>query len=189
MSTPENLPGQGGDFVKGASGPPTVYDNSPAGLGLSPSYLSQGAAASASAVSGSNAQLSYTEFTASVTINATTEATANTIVTAPSLTFDGTTNVIVEFSAPQWVSPAVVSDSFLVLYEDGASLGLIAVAHNAAAADVLSVPVHRAKQIAPAAAAHVFSVRGYVSSGSGRIDGGLGGAGNYNPGFIRIVKI
>lgn len=49
MSSYESLPGQGGDFAKGASGADNVYDTSPAGLGLSPSYLAGGATATASA--------------------------------------------------------------------------------------------------------------------------------------------
>lgn len=53
MSSYGGLPGQGGDFAKGASGPANVYDNSPTGLGINPSYLAGGATASASAAAGS----------------------------------------------------------------------------------------------------------------------------------------
>lgn len=53
MSTPEALPGQGGDFAKGASGATNVYDTSPTGLGISPAYLAPGASASATSTSSS----------------------------------------------------------------------------------------------------------------------------------------
>lgn len=53
MSTPEALPGQGGDFAKGASGATNVYDTSPTGLGISPAYLAPGASASATSTSAS----------------------------------------------------------------------------------------------------------------------------------------
>lgn len=53
------LPGGGGDFAKGASGADNVYDTSPAGLGLSPSYLAaSSASATASGGGGSSAWVS-----------------------------------------------------------------------------------------------------------------------------------
>lgn len=176
-------------FAQGASGAANVYDTSPSGLGLSPSYLAGNANAAATSVSGSNAQLAYVEVTSPVTISATSEGTANTVATAPSLTFNGTTTVVVEFFAPQWVSPAAVSDSFLVIYEDGASIGWIGVMHNTSSSEVASMPVLVKKEIVPTAAAHVFSVRAYVTSGSGRVDGGTGGVAAYNPCFIRIATV
>jgi len=55
-------------------------------------------------------ELGYTEFTANVSVRATTETTANTIVTAPAVSTDGATRIRVEFFSPFVRNPAAGRD-------------------------------------------------------------------------------
>jgi hypothetical protein len=40
----------------------------------------------------------------------------------------------------------------------------------------------------PSSGSRTYSIRGSVSSGTGVVQAGAGGAGNYAPGYIRIEK-
>src|SRR5262245_64876015 len=72
---------------------------------------------------GSGAELAYAEITAAVNLTATTEATANTIITAPAVTVDGSTAILIMFYS-QYVYPGTGATS-LWLFQDGVSVGRI----------------------------------------------------------------
>lgn len=176
------------DFSKGASGAANVYDTSPAGLGISPSYLaSNSASASASGGGGSGSSVSYVEFQSPVLISATTAGTANTIVTADPITFDGTTAIFVQFSAPEIDCPAGATMKFQ-LYDGATDLGTVGGVSNPSGVVLVGIsggPMLR--RLTPSAAQHTFSVRAFVSTGSGNVQAGSGGAGAFVPGFIRVM--
>lgn len=134
-------------------------------------------------------ELNYTQITSSVNLTATTEATANTIVTASAVTFDGSTTAIIEFFANSIQTPAVNS-SFVVLalYDGASSIGFFAFIQNPAAANPISVPVTLSRRLTPSAAAHTYSIRGYVSGGTGVVAAGAGTIGVNAPAFIRITR-
>jgi hypothetical protein len=122
-----------------------------------------------------------TEFTANVAITATTEGAADTIVTAPAITFDGGTAVWVEFWA---VAAAKGTTSLsLGLFDGSTGIGGI-VAGFATAGYGLSVR----RKVTPTAGVHTFSARGWVDAGSGSVVAGSGGAATNLPGYIRIVR-
>ena len=52
------------------------------------------------------AQVNYTEFTADVSVTATTVGTANQIVSAGAITYEAVPHMI-EFYSPRWTAPAV----------------------------------------------------------------------------------
>lgn len=136
-------------------------------------------------------QLAYQEFTGSVSVTATTEATANTLVTAAAVTFDGSTKVNIEFFAPliQPDDTTAGNAIFLVLYDGSTRIGQLASATSPSTASALDVTVFAARQLTPSAATKTYSVRAYVSTGTGVVSAGAGGAGAYMPGFIKITRV
>ncbi|MDE2098581.1 MAG: hypothetical protein KGL39_15105 [Patescibacteria group bacterium] len=132
-------------------------------------------------------ELVYVEFTASVSLAATTEASATTVVTASAYTFDGATPVMIEFFAPAANTP-VNSGLWCVLYDGATSLGEMAFVGDPSTAYGNSSPLIGKRRLTPSAASHTYSVRSYTSLSGGQILAGAGGAGNYVPGYIRITK-
>ena len=136
---------------------------------------------------GGGGELDRVEVTGSTSITATTEATANTVVTATGVAFDGATDVDIEAFFP-FIEPAASVGAFIVvvLYDGASSIGLLGIARTPAANS------HRgtffgARRLTPSAATHTYSIRAYVSTGTGSVFAGTGGSGNYMPGYIRIV--
>jgi hypothetical protein len=135
-------------------------------------------------------ELAYAQITAGKTIANTTETAADLVVAAPAVTFDGTTAVLVEVFSPA-VVPAAVAGSGLVhiwLYQDGASIGRLALVTNPAGSSMY-VPVHATRRLTPAAGSHTFSFAATQGGGNGTVAAGPGGVGNYMPAYIRITRI
>ena len=138
----------------------------------------------------SGGEMAYNEFTSAVNPTATTEGTADTVVTASAFTADGVSAYMVEFFTPAArpdTGAAGRSLSFW-LYEDGSSIGRVGFMPTPAAASDLK-PVFTPRRLVPSGASHTYSIRASVSAGTGAIDAGAGGAGNQPPGFIRIRKV
>jgi hypothetical protein len=134
-------------------------------------------------------ELAYVEFTANVNITATTEATADTIVSAGAVNFDGVTEVMIEFYADSIESPGVVGGrgTFIVFYEDADSIGTVTEVFNEAATAIRALCFGR-RFLTPTAGSKTYSVRGFVTNGTGIVRGGLGGGGARMPGYIRIIQ-
>ncbi len=125
----------------------------------------------------STSELDYAQFTSPVSITATTEATATTIVTGNSVAYDGSTIVVIEFFVGN-----ITGDAAVVLYDGSSSIGLLAF-------ESANAPMHVARRLTPSNASHTYSIRGYKTSGSPTATGGAGGVGNFVPGFIRIFRV
>lgn len=136
--------------------------------------------------SGGYTEVDYTEFTSNVSITATTEGTATTVVTASAFTADGTSAYLIEFFSPQARPVSSPGGTLTVyLYEDGSSIGRICgVVQNGE-----FNPLYGVRRKVPSNASHTYSVRAADSGGSGQIGAGSGGSGNVMPGFIRITKL
>jgi len=135
-------------------------------------------------------EFSYVEDTDGLSVTATSEATANTLVTAAEVTFDGSTVVVIEFFVPYSTpaSDAAARSLSYWLYDGASSIGRMAVQVTpAAATDYKSVYAQR--RLTPSAAAHTYSIRCSVSAGTGTITSGVGGSGAQVPAFIRITKV
>jgi len=138
-------------------------------------------------------ELGYAEGTAGspMSVTATTAATAQTVVTAPSVTFDGTP-VMIEFFAPV-ISPANTpanSEMYLQLWDNtaGTRIGYIGyISTPAANRDYKSITVRR--RMTPASGARVYSIRAHVNTGTGQVYSGAGGQDTYMPAYIRITRV
>lgn len=136
-------------------------------------------------------ELAYNEFTANVAITAVNPATANTVVTASAVTFDGATAVIIEFHAGRVDGSANAGNQCIFeLYDGATDLGIVGVPFINPAATTLSTGAFRAsRRLTPSAGAHTFSVRAWASTGTASVSAGIGGAGTFLPGYIRILKV
>jgi hypothetical protein len=140
-------------------------------------------------VSPATNELAYNEFTSNVTVNATTEATANTIVTASAVTFDGSTQVFVEYLIPQVDSGTSAGIQLqMVLYDGASSIGILTQYQDAVASTNQGPILQGRRRLTPSAAAHTYSIRGFVNAQSYSVKAGLGGVGVLVPGFIRIAR-
>lgn len=138
-------------------------------------------------------EIDYVEKTSDTSITATSEATANTIVTGNAVTYDGSTAIVIEFQAPGYQAPSVSAASMSFwLYDGSSSIGFIGACNNpgtisATVAGMRTTGVMKVR-ITPSAAAHTYSIRASVTSGTGTVKGGAGGSGVVYPAFIRITK-
>jgi hypothetical protein len=134
-------------------------------------------------------EIAYTEFTANVSVTATTEATANTVVAASAVTFDGATAVLIEFFAAAMQPDINLAGRALLvwLYQDGTSIGEIAQV-TAPTANQLQGPMSVKRRITPSAGSHTYSIRSSVNAGTGSFSAGAGGLSAVMPGFIRITR-
>lgn len=137
--------------------------------------------------SSAGSELSYVERTTALSPTAATEATAETFVTAAAVVFDGTTRVKIECFSPYWRPAATASQVIVAYLFDGeTSLGTIAYSSTPAAA-VNYQPLNASCFLTPSAASHTYSIRISVSSGTGVVAGGPGGAAADVPAYIRIT--
>ena len=133
-------------------------------------------------------ELAYGEFTAPVTCAGVAEAGSTPIVTAPAVTLDGATPVVVDVFIPALYFTDQ-PDAFLHLFDGSTSLGQYWFMQGARVvpSSYMGVVPRISTRLTPGAGAHTFSLRGRVSSGAGmQVIAGAGGSGNWGPGFIRV---
>lgn len=129
-------------------------------------------------------ELAYAEKTSVTNVTTTSTVPGDTVVTAPSITLDGVTTIIIELDAPYLQAPNTGS-IYALLYEDSTQLGLVGVSSPPGT----GVKFNGKRRRTPSAGAHVYSFRSYVSGGTGGAVGGdVGGPGLYLPAFIRITQ-
>lgn len=136
-------------------------------------------------------ELSYVEITSPVTISATSEATADTVVTAGAITFDGSTRVCIEFFSDSVAPGATAASAIAIFLYDGASsIGYIwfCKKDSSATAQNGTTGCHAVRYLTPSAGSHTYSIRASRSVSNGSIYAGAGGSGNDSPAFIRISR-
>jgi len=137
---------------------------------------------------GASEELAYAQTTTSVVVSATAETSAQLVVAAPSITFDGVTPVVVEMYSPAVSLPAIAGAVLtFLLYQDGVSIGRIAGTLNPAATTFV-VPMLARRRFTPTAGAHGLVFAAIVSTGTGNVQAGAGGVGNYMPAYIRVLR-
>jgi hypothetical protein len=128
-------------------------------------------------------ELDYAQITSNPSgITATTEGTSQAVVTGDSVYYDGS-RVRVAFFVPKLASSASLTATFVV-YRDSTVIG-----------QVFGGTVNTASQgpefelfDTPAAGAHVYAVKAFVSAGTLTVTVGAGGSGNLVPGWLRVTK-
>lgn len=140
-------------------------------------------------------EYSYAQVTADTTLTATTEGTADVIVTSGAVVLDGSTAVLVTFFSQQVETPDGTGNllTAIVLYDAlnagaAASIGLMGLAFSEIDQRI-DEPMYLVRRITPAAGSHVFSARGYVGLNNAVVHGGAGGSGAEAPCFIRVTKV
>jgi hypothetical protein len=134
-------------------------------------------------------EFDYAQFTATVDITATTEGTANSVISGNAVTYDGATTVMIEFQTTgAQIDTAGVRMRVILL--DGATvLGWLCNFGAFGTAGENLGPYRMARRLTPSAASHTYSVAAFLgSAGTGHLFGAGGGSGAFVPGFIRITK-
>jgi hypothetical protein len=135
-----------------------------------------------------NREISYVELTSDVTVNATTAAGANTLVTAGAFTANGTDAYWIEFECAMAQPAQTAGASIIFVIYDGASVianAQLAVVAAYSATGVGGAPVSRKRKLTPSAASHTYSVRAYRTGADGTV---RAASGTYMPAHIRITK-
>jgi hypothetical protein len=134
-------------------------------------------------------EMDYVEITSAASITATAEASANTVVTASAITFDGSTAVIIEFFSDAGAVQGTAS-AFLTgyLYDGSSSIGILWQLRTVANTSHVA-PIFVRRRITPSAAAHTYSIRATTTSGTSTVNAGAAGTGNHQPAYIRITKV
>jgi hypothetical protein len=135
-------------------------------------------------------ELDYVQFTSAVNLTATTEATANTIVTGSAVSYDGSTVIMVEFFCEGWETQATTDAvSIMWLYDGSTSIGRMGTLCTPAGGSLgVITPAFMVRRLTPSNASHTYSVRGTTTTGTAVANAGAGGIGVAPPGYIRIIR-
>ena len=140
---------------------------------------------------GGSAEFDYVQITspASVTSPASSDATATAVITGSAVAYDGSTRVKIEYVCPFLEAPAALNASLVVnLYDGSTDLGRLGLV-TTPAAQQFRAPGKGERFLTPSAATHTYSIRAWVTSGTGTFGAGAGGTGGaYLPAFIRITR-
>lgn len=132
-------------------------------------------------------ELDYVEITAPVVISATTDATANTVITGNPIVLNGSTRIIVEFGAEQVATGGTTSSAVIVtLWDSTTDLGHF---HEVGtpANGVVSVSALVRRFLTPSAGTHTYVIKAFRNVADGTIYAGTGGVGNDQPAYLRVT--
>lgn len=128
----------------------------------------------------------YAEATSNVNVTSTT--TGDQIVTLGALTFDGATDIYVEFYAAAAAAAYDAAGRTLgLMVYDGAALGWIAYIKSPATTET-RYPILARRKLTPSNGSHTYAIRGVVSAGTGIVYAGNGSGSAYMPAYIRVVQ-
>lgn len=128
-------------------------------------------------------QWAYVEYATSTTVSATSAATAQAIVSAGAVVFDGTA-VMLEYYGP-YHGCAATATLYLDLYLDGVLVTNVLSALSFTTAGISALKVER--QLTPAAGSHTYEIRMHRGTANWTVDATA--ASGVAPGFIRISKV
>jgi hypothetical protein len=135
-------------------------------------------------------EIDYVQITSGVAISATSEATANTVVTSSAIAYDGSTVVMIEFyCSGAYADNVATADMYVYLYDGSSSIGLVHV-QRSETTNRSYQGIYIRRRLTPSNATHTYSIRAALGgAGDGNIDAGAGGAAAGMPAFIRITKV
>jgi hypothetical protein len=124
---------------------------------------------------------------ANVTVNNVAEASANQIVSAGALTFDGLTTILIHFYCPALVTGGALTGG-VNLWDGSTDLGRL-FDGTLVSTVATNYPVSLFRRLTPTAGTHTYSARIWTTTASNFIAlAGVGGSGTALPGFIRITR-
>jgi len=132
-------------------------------------------------------EIAYVEFTGDVSITATTSATAQTVVSAGAVSFDGSTRVCIEFFSPEVTVGGTANSAMVISLWDGAAEGpRWAVCQLAN----MNTPVRLARYLTPSNGSHTYIVKAWRVNSNGTVHAGDGDGAEPEemPGYIRITR-
>lgn len=136
------------------------------------------------------AELAYIEMISPATVSATTEATANLLITDTARQYDGSP-IRVGFFSPsvQVTANAAGNFAIFVLYQDGVSIGILG--DKGTSSNVyLENECSLSRRMSPAPGTHTYSVRGYRTNANVTVFAAAGtGIGVYMPAWLLITRV
>lgn len=133
-------------------------------------------------------EIGYDEITASVFPTATSSVTANTVIAGSAYTFDGKP-VIMEFHADNvGVPTGTVGLSIAVGLFEGATLINFANMETPATGSQFTAPFNFKLRFTPTAASHTYSIKAWVTSGTGAVFAGTRAGGGNGPAYLRFTR-
>lgn len=135
-------------------------------------------------------ELGYSQRVTTLGITATTELTAQQVVTGPNIVFDGVTIAMITLSCPALIPPAAgLNAIYAILTDNGVSIGQVGLRQAVNAGANNTDPFERSVRITPSAGAHVYEFRSWADTNNGAaVIAGAGGPGTNFPAYIRIVQ-
>ena len=115
-------------------------------------------------------------------ITATTEATSQAVISGNNVYYDGS-RVKVSFFVPKLSASASLTATFVV-YRDSTVVGQV----FGGTVNTTLQGVEFELFDTPAAGAHTYAVKAFVSTGTLTVNAGAGGSGNLVPGWLRVTK-
>lgn len=135
-------------------------------------------------------EFGYDQVAAGATISSSTESSGTTVISCSAHTFDGGP-VMAEFYCP-FVHPAIASGALIIvsLFEGSTQLGRFGVVENdgSVGAGGVGAPLSGRFRFTPSVGPHTYTVTAFQSGGSGNLNCGTGGTGNYMPMYVRFTK-
>lgn len=137
----------------------------------------------------------YVTKSSSTNITATVEASSDTVSTMPAVVLNGTTQIEIVLTFPRFRSPGGGTNrtTFAVIFDDlnsggAASIGRITGIASGPSADIYGSCYGRIV-LTPAQGSHVYSLRGFVTAGTGELIAGTGGSGAEALGVLSVRKL
>ena len=136
-------------------------------------------------------EIDRVKFETPLTVTATSEGTAQTVVTLPAITYEAVPHEIV-FSAPSARASTSAAATLLTfsLYDGGTHVSVIGQITNPVSGQSTRSTICIPYPFTPSAGSHTYLVKVWVSSGTGAlVDAGTGLAGALAPGFLSVRRV
>jgi hypothetical protein len=134
--------------------------------------------------------LAYNNAEASGNITATTAATANTMATATSITFDGATPMVISLYLYNWATGSTASSAVLANLYDGATAAQrVGYINNGSTTYQQAATLSLQVRLTPSAAARAYGIRAWRATSNGEWQSSSGTtSADPGQGFIRIER-
>lgn len=136
-------------------------------------------------------EIGYAETTSDLSVTATTEATAQQLVSLGAITYEAVPTQITFGCAQARPDTGAAGRTLTFVLQDGASTIVVGVwgRQAAPAAAASNVPVSLSHRFIPSAASHTYNVRCFVSVATGLVSAGAGGSATNGPAWIRACRV